>query len=64
MVVLSPPFNCFMQVIDAVRSRCMSVRVPAASEEQIHGNVLPTIAAREGLELPTELAGRIGALLP
>jgi hypothetical protein len=40
----------------------MSVRVPAASEEQIHANVLPTIAAKEGFELPPELAGRIGML--
>lgn len=52
-----------MQVIDAVRSRCMAVRVPAAGEEDIRDLILPHIARSENLEIPVELAARIGAFL-
>ena len=45
-------------MIPAIRSRCLSVRVPAPSHEDVV-SVLSMVAKKEGLNLPTELASRI-----
>ncbi|KAG5177123.1 P-loop containing nucleoside triphosphate hydrolase protein, partial [Tribonema minus] len=50
--------NSISKVIDPVRSRCLSVRVPAPSEPEITG-VLGAVARKEGVALPAELAARI-----
>ena len=51
--------NSTSKVIPAIRSRCLSVRVAAPSQEEVV-SVLMTVAKKEGLSLPTDLASRIG----
>ena len=46
------------QVIPAIRSRCLNVRVAAPSHDEIV-SVLQSVAKREGCNLPVELAKRI-----
>ncbi|XP_035682492.1 replication factor C subunit 3-like [Branchiostoma floridae] len=46
------------KVIPAIRSRCLGVRVPAPSNQQIC-SILQTVCKKEGLTLPPELANRI-----
>ncbi|XP_001951302.1 replication factor C subunit 3 [Acyrthosiphon pisum] len=47
--------NSIGQVIPAIRSRCLAVRVPAPTHEDIC-KILKTICKKEGLTLPDELA--------
>lgn len=53
--------NSTSKVIDPVRSRCLSLRVPAPSVEEII-LVLNNIAKRESILLPPELVSRIAAM--
>mmetsp|Transcript_9184 Transcript_9184/g.31901 ORF Transcript_9184/g.31901 Transcript_9184/m.31901 type:complete len:357 (+) Transcript_9184:38-1108(+) len=53
--------NSASKVIDAVRSRCVNVRVPAPSEEQIRDELLPFVARKEGIVLPPDMAARVAA---
>ncbi|VDL95598.1 unnamed protein product [Schistocephalus solidus] len=46
------------KIIPAARSRCLSVRVPAPTVDEI-ASVLTSVAKREGLKIPPELAARI-----
>lgn len=46
------------KVLDPVRSRCVSIRVPAPSNEQIM-SVLAEIAIQENIEVPRELLENI-----
>uniref|UniRef100_A0A183B1V7 Replication factor C subunit 3 n=1 Tax=Echinostoma caproni TaxID=27848 RepID=A0A183B1V7_9TREM len=46
------------KIISATRSRCLPIRVPAPSVEQI-STILRNTARREGLSMPVELASRI-----
>ncbi|CAC5421511.1 RFC3_5 [Mytilus coruscus] len=50
--------NSTSKVIPAIRSRCLGVRVPAPSIEEVC-QVLQNICKKESLNLPTELARRI-----
>ena len=50
--------NSTSRVIPAVRSRCLSLRVPAPSNEQIC-MILKQTCKSEGLSIPNELANRI-----
>lgn len=50
--------NSTSRVIPAIRSRCLSVRVPAPKREEII-SILNTTAKKEGHNLPIELANRI-----
>uniref|UniRef100_A0A7S0RPL9 AAA+ ATPase domain-containing protein n=1 Tax=Pyramimonas obovata TaxID=1411642 RepID=A0A7S0RPL9_9CHLO len=50
--------NNISKVTEAVRSRCLCIRVPAPDDNQIC-TVLEHVAKKEGLSLPTELAARI-----
>jgi len=50
--------NSSSKVIPAIKSRCLSVRVPAPSIDQIV-QILLTTTKKEGLNLPSELARRI-----
>ncbi|XP_057862578.2 replication factor C subunit 3 isoform X2 [Cryptomeria japonica] len=50
--------NSASKVIEAVRSRCLNVRINAPSKELII-EVLEYIAKKEGLQLPIGFAGRI-----
>ncbi|XP_028582323.2 replication factor C subunit 3 [Podarcis muralis] len=50
--------NSTSKVIAPIRSRCLAVRVPAPSIEDIC-NVLSVVCKKEGLVLPRELAQRI-----
>jgi len=50
--------NSTSKVIPAIKSRCLSVRVPAPSHEEVV-TVLTSVAKKEGLNLPSELAKRI-----
>ena len=50
--------NSACRVIEPVRSRCMPVRVPAPSEEDIE-EVLQTVCAAERTNLPAEFAHKI-----
>lgn len=50
--------NSTSRVIPAVRSRCLCLRVPAPSLEQI-GTILKQTCKQEGINLPNELAQRI-----
>lgn len=50
--------NSISRVIPAIRSRCLAIRVPAPSIDEIV-NVLHTVCKKEGLTLPSELAVRI-----
>ncbi|CAL8082071.1 unnamed protein product [Calicophoron daubneyi] len=49
------------KIISATRSRCLPVRIPAPSIDQI-ANILKNTARREGLTMPTELANRIAVV--
>nr|CAB3265536.1 replication factor C subunit 3-like [Phallusia mammillata] len=50
--------NSTSKVIPAIRSRCLSIRVPAPSEEEIL-KILTFVCKKEGLTLPPELGRRI-----
>jgi len=50
--------NSTSKVIPAIRSRCLAVRVAAPTKEEVC-SVLSSVAKKEGLNLPNELAGRI-----
>jgi replication factor C subunit 3/5 len=50
--------NSASKVIEAVRSRCLNIRINAPSRDEIL-DVLLFIAKKENLVLPPELAGRI-----
>jgi replication factor C subunit 3/5 len=50
--------NSVSKVLDAVRSRCLPIRVPAPTDAQIEA-LLHDVAKREKLQLPPELAGRV-----
>ncbi|KAH0625058.1 hypothetical protein JD844_033112 [Phrynosoma platyrhinos] len=50
--------NSTSKVIAPIRSRCLAVRVPAPSIEDIC-NILSSVCKKEGLVLPQELAQRI-----
>ncbi|KAI7815613.1 replication factor C subunit 3 [Rhyzopertha dominica] len=50
--------NSISRVIPAVRSRCLSIRVPAPSIDDIC-SVLHMVCKKEGLSLPSDLAKRI-----
>ncbi|XP_034829009.1 replication factor C subunit 3 [Maniola hyperantus] len=50
--------NSISRVIPAIRSRCLTIRVPAPTEAEIT-NVLHAVCKKEGLNLPTELGMRI-----
>ncbi|BES93731.1 Replication factor C subunit [Nesidiocoris tenuis] len=50
--------NSVSQVIPAIKSRCLSIRVPAPSLQQVVA-VLQNVCKKEGLTLPAELAERI-----
>lgn len=50
--------NSSSKVIGAIRSRCLGIRVPAPSHAEIT-TTLQTIARKENLKLPEELAMRI-----
>lgn len=50
--------NSISQVIPAIKSRCLSLRVPAPSGDQIKA-ILQQISKKEGLSLPQELSERI-----
>ncbi|XP_058068930.1 replication factor C subunit 3 [Magnolia sinica] len=52
--------NSSSKVTEAVRSRCLNVRVNAPTEEQVIG-VLELIGKKEGLQLPATVAARIAA---
>ena len=50
--------NSTSKVIPAIRSRCLAIRVAAPSNEEVC-SVLSTVAKKEGLNLPNDLASRI-----
>ncbi|KAL1767796.1 replication factor C subunit 3 [Sigmodon hispidus] len=50
--------NSMSKVIPPIRSRCLAVRVPAPSIEDIC-SVLSTVCKKEGLALPSKLAHRL-----
>ncbi|CAH0399758.1 unnamed protein product [Chilo suppressalis] len=50
--------NSISRVIPAIRSRCLTIRVPAPTENEI-ASVLHVVCKKEGLNLPSELAMRI-----
>jgi replication factor C subunit 3/5 len=50
--------NSASKVIEPVRSRCLGIRVPAPSHEDI-ANVLTTVAKKEQCVCPQELAMKI-----
>ncbi|CAO2630829.1 Replication factor C subunit 3 [Lemmus lemmus] len=50
--------NSTSKVIPPIRSRCLAVRVPAPSIEDIC-SVLSTVCKKEGLALPSKLAHRL-----
>jgi len=50
--------NSTSKVIPAIRSRCLAVRVPAPSHQDIT-TVITSVAKKEGCSLPTQLASRI-----
>ncbi|ROT79175.1 putative replication factor C subunit 3 [Penaeus vannamei] len=50
--------NSTSKVIPAIRSRCLGVRIPAPTVEDVV-KVLQAVCKKEGLSLPTELAKRI-----
>ncbi|GLH05921.1 hypothetical protein R5R35_007309 [Gryllus longicercus] len=52
--------NSTSRVIPAIRSRCLSIRVPAPSPEQIIV-ILQNVCKKEGVTLPPELAERIAS---
>lgn len=50
--------NSTSQVIPAIRSRCLGIRVAAPTNEEIV-SILQSVCKKEGLNLPVELAQRI-----
>jgi len=50
--------NNVSKVLDAVRSRCVAVRVPAPSAPELE-DLLMKVAKKEGLTLPPELCSRV-----
>ena len=52
--------NSVSKVLDAVRSRCLPIRVAAPSDETVEA-LVREVARREKLTLPPELAGRVAA---
>ncbi|XP_014278908.1 replication factor C subunit 3 [Halyomorpha halys] len=50
--------NSISQVIPAIKSRCLAMRVPAPSIEQIK-TILQQVSKKESLSLPQELADKI-----
>ena len=52
--------NSVSKVLDAVRSRCLPIRVAAPSTTEVEA-LLHDVAKREKLTLPPELAGRVAA---
>lgn len=50
--------NSTSGVIPAIRSRCLGIRVPAPSVEEI-ANILQTVCKKESLTLPAQLAEKI-----
>lgn len=50
--------NSLSKIIPAIRSRCLGIRVPAPSKDEVT-SVLCSISKRENLVLPIELAKRI-----
>lgn len=50
--------NSISRVIPAIRSRCLGVRVPAPSQEEIV-SIIQQICKKEGLTIPVELANKI-----
>jgi len=50
--------NSTSKVIPAIRSRCLAVRVPAPSHQDI-ATVITSVAKKEGCSLPPQLASRI-----
>lgn len=48
------------QVIEPVRSRCLGIRVPAASQQDVMA-VLATVAKKEGMALPPQLCAKIAS---
>ena len=48
------------KVIDPVRSRCLGIRVPAPTVRDMMG-VMTSVAQKEGLTLPPQLAARVAA---
>lgn len=50
--------NSTSQVIPAIRSRCLSIRVPAPTIDEIT-SILQTVCKKENLNLPIELAKKI-----
>lgn len=50
--------NSTSQVIPAIRSRCLSIRVPAPTVDEIT-TILQSVCKKENLNLPVELANRI-----
>ncbi|KAG7247206.1 hypothetical protein CRUP_003287, partial [Coryphaenoides rupestris] len=55
--------NSTSKVIGPIRSRCLAVRVPLPSTEEVCG-VLATVCKKEGLVLPPELARQISQRYP
>lgn len=50
--------NSVSRVTPAIRSRCLGIRVPAPTQEEIV-MILQNVCKKEGLNLPVELANRI-----
>lgn len=50
--------NSTSKVIPAIRSRCLGVRVPAPSEDEIVA-ILQNVCKKEGLNIPTEFARKV-----
>lgn len=50
--------NSTSKVIPAIRSRCLNIRIPAPSLNEVM-SVLQTVAKKEGCNLPSELAQKI-----
>ena len=50
--------NSLSRVTEAVRSRCMCIRVPAPDSEQV-ASLLQTVAKKENITLPDVFSGRI-----
>ncbi|TRY72435.1 hypothetical protein TCAL_08145 [Tigriopus californicus] len=50
--------NSTSKVIPAIRSRCLNIRIPAPSVNEVM-RVLQTVAKKEGCNLPSELAQKI-----
>ncbi|CAF4133597.1 unnamed protein product [Rotaria sp. Silwood2] len=51
--------NSTSRVIPAIRSRCLAIRVAAPTLDEISG-ILKKVATLEGIQLPVDLANRIG----